>query len=148
MGGTRIIVWKMKDLIKIGIIAIVGLAAVIMLVIALTPSNNAPAGSGARAIFVPGTYSAQIILHNEPVNINVTVNEREITAIVMADMQPAQELMYPLFRPTIETLSNEIIRRQTTNVTIESGAVVTSTVLLNAINSALEQAMDFSVTEQ
>jgi len=145
MGGTRIIVWKMKDLIKIGIIAVIGLAAVILLVIALTPSGggNAPSG-GARAVFVPGTYTAQIILQNEPVNINVTVNDREITAIEMTDMRPNQELMYPLFRPTIESLSTEIIRRQTTNVSVDSGAVITSTILLSAINNALEQAMELS----
>jgi len=141
MGGTRIVVWKMKDLIKIGIIAVVGLAAIIALVIALTPSGGGSAGATGRAVFVPGTYSAQIILHNEPVNINVTVSEREITAIEMTDMLPSQQIMYPLFKPTMETLSREIIRRQTTNVTVDSSAVVTSSILLNAVNVALEQAV-------
>jgi len=142
MGGTRIVVWKMKDLIKIGIIAVVGLAAIIALVIALTPSGGGSnAGASGRAVFVPGTYSAQIILHNEPVNINVTVSEREITAIEMSEMLPSQQVMYPLFIPTMEALSREIIRRQTTNVTIDSGAVVTGSILLNAVNVALEQAV-------
>ena len=141
MGGTRIVVWKMKDLIKIGIIAVVGLAAIIALVIALTPSGGGSAGTSGRAVFVPGTYSAQIILHNEPVSINVTVTEREITAVEMGEMMPSQQVMYPLFVPTMEALSREIIRRQTTNVTIDSGAVVTSSILLNAVNVALEQAV-------
>jgi len=153
MGGTRIIVWKMKDLIKIGVIALVALTAIIMLVIALAGGNSNETGGGVSlgfntgthanfGEFLPGTYTSHIILHNKPVNVNVTVTENQITAIEMTNLLPTQELMFPLFKPTIETLSAEIIRTQSTNITLDGTAVVTSQILLDAVNAALSQARD------
>jgi uncharacterized protein with FMN-binding domain len=140
MSGTRIFVFKLRDIIKYGLIAVLGLAVVIAIVVAVTSGGKPSAVNNAAGMYAPGTYTAQIVLHNKPVNISVTVTDREIIAIEMSDMEHDQEVFYPLFRPTIESLAQEIIRRQSTEVPIDSYSAVTSQILLDAVNAALSQA--------
>lgn len=136
MGGTRIVVLQLKQIIRMGIFVLVGLGLIIAFIWFLTPRDK----SGSSALYIPGTYAAQIILHNKPVSVEVTVNETEITNVELKDMLEVQEVFYPLFKPTMESLSKEILQKQSTNVSTSADTAVTSQILLDAVNVALEQA--------
>lgn len=115
-----------------------GLAVIIALILIIAPKKKAAEG----ALYNPGTYSARIILHNKPVNVSVTVSESEITAIELSDMEETQEVFYPLFKPTMDTLAKEILKKQTTAITPPTNAEYTGRILLDAVNTALLKAVN------
>ena len=136
MSGTRIMVFSLKELIRTGIFALIGLILIIALIYLIIPKNN----GGSSAQYLPGTYSAQIVLHQSPVDVFVTVNEKEILNVELGSMKTVQEAFYPLFKPTLAELSKQIVRYQTTKIAAEPNNAVTSRILLDAVASALEKA--------
>jgi uncharacterized protein with FMN-binding domain len=135
MGGTKIFVFQLKSIVRTGVIALIGLIVLITLVWLLMPKGT----KGSAAVYAPGTYAAQIVLHNKPVSVEVTLSGDAITAIELKDMEAAQELSYPLFKPAMAALSREIIRRQSTDVAPAADSAVTSRILLDAVNAAIAQ---------
>jgi len=138
MVKSRFVVLQMKDIVRTGIFVIIGLVLLIVLIWAIMP-RGAASDMGARN-FVPGTYTSYIIIHNRPIGVSVTVDESKIVDIVLSEMAESQEVFYPLIRPTMALLSQEVIDRQTTNIEGPAEAAITSRILLDAINNALMQA--------
>ena len=138
MVKSRFVVLQMKDIVRTGIFVIIGLILLIVLIWAIMP-RGAGTDMGARN-FTPGTYTSYIIIHNRPIGISVTVDESRIIDIALSEMEESQEVFYPLIRPTMATLSAEVISRQTTNIEAPADAAITSRILLDAINNALMQA--------
>lgn len=141
MGGTKIFVLQLKELIKSAIFALAGLALIILLIYLFVPHDKEqPATPSSAALYQPGTYSSEIILHNNPVQVDVTVSDNEIISVSMQNMAENQEVFYPLFEPAMETLSQAILENQSLEITPSADYPVTGGILLKAVNAALEQA--------
>ena len=138
MVKSRFVVLQMKDIVRTGIFVVIGLVLLIILIWAIMP-RSAASDMGAHN-FIPGTYTSYIIIHNRPIGVSVTVDENKIIDITLSDMAESQEVFYPLIRPTMALLSQEVIDRQTTNIEAPAEAAITSRILLDAINNALMQA--------
>ena len=146
MRGTKIFVLQMKDLIRVGVIVLIGLALVIMALVFLLPRRGNAEETppyrepGAMARYIPGTYVSTIILNDEPVHVRVTVSENEILSIYMSDMADLQRTFYPLFEPRMLDLAEEIIRYQTAGIDPRTDYPVTTGILQQAVIAALELA--------
>ena len=142
MGGTKIFVLQMKDLIRIGAIVLAGLALVILALVLLVGrgGRNAPAEPAVFDLFVPGTYSSVIILNDKPVEVRVTVSETEILEIYMTEMAEIQRVFYPLFEPRLYDLTHEVLRYQTAYINPATDYPVTTGILQRAVKAALERA--------
>ncbi|MCL2573378.1 MAG: FMN-binding protein [Defluviitaleaceae bacterium] len=138
MVKSRFVVLQMKDIVRTGIFVVIGLVLLIALIWAIMPRSS-NTDMGARN-FIPGTYTSYIIIHNRPIGVLVTVDENKIIDITLSEMAESQEVFYPLIRPTMATLSQEVISKQSTNIEGPADAAVTSRILLDAINNALAQA--------
>lgn len=132
--GNKFVVIKLKDVLKKFILTIIGFAIIGAILYFCIHE------SGEEARFNPGTYSAEIILHNNPVSVQVTVSEDEITDIELLNMGETQEVFYPLFKQSINEISAEIIENQSTNIALSEDKSVTGGILLKAVDYALEQA--------
>ena len=139
MVKSRFLVLQMKDLIRMGIFVVIGLVLLVVLIMAIMP-NGSNAGEMTFGNFTPGTYTSYIIIHNQPIGVLVTVDENEIVEINLSQMAESQEVFYPLIRPTMAALSQQVIYRQSTDVEAPIEAAITSRILLDAINNALIQA--------
>ncbi|MDR2648618.1 MAG: hypothetical protein LBB94_02720 [Clostridiales bacterium] len=141
MAGTRIFVLQLKDLIKTTLFAVLGLVLILLLVYLFVPrgKDTEPAGSGA--LYIPGTYSAEIILNDSPVAVNVTVSADEILTVQMKSLEETQAVFYPLVRPVMETLAKEIVEYQTADLTPSSEYPVTGRIILDAVQTALDKAI-------
>jgi len=137
MGGVKVFVLRLKDVIRTGLFVLAGLVLILILVWALLPKKAAPTAT----LYEPGVYAAQIILHNKPISVEVTVSEDEITNIVLTGMAETQAVFYPLFQPTMDRLAREILTSQTTEIEAPADSAMTSDILLRAIRTALAQAM-------
>ena len=161
MGGTKIFVLQMKDVIKLALFALFGLALIILLVLIFIPrqaqeEGNIPAArpmpanqpaayyrvppSAATARYIPGTYISSIVIHDRPVDIKVTVTEDSITAIEMSELYESQRLLYPLFETLMERVTDDILFYQTADIVIHNDFPVTTSILQQAVASALYQA--------
>ncbi|MCL2528142.1 MAG: hypothetical protein FWE42_06945 [Defluviitaleaceae bacterium] len=145
MGGTRIFVLQMKDLIRIGIFALLGLALIILLLVLLVPRGRGAvpeeeAMYTASGRFVPGTYVSTIVLNEEPVQVRVTVSEDEILVIYLAGMDETQRTFYPLFEPRMSDLAEEVLRYQSVDITPRTDYPVTTGILHEAVIAALHMA--------
>ncbi len=142
-GKTKIVVLKMKELIYTGILLVLGILAIIFLVIMSGDKEEGQEKESADAasVYVPGTYTTAMTLNGSNVELSVTVDETAILSIDMQNLDESVSVMYPLMEPALENLSAQILENQSIdNIEYSSDNLYTSTVLLNAITSALQQA--------
>lgn len=142
-GKTKIVVLKLKELICAGVFLALAILAIILLIITLGSDKNPSATEpvDTSALYVPGTYTTAMTLNGSNVELAVTVDETAILSIELQNLDDTVSVMYPLMEPALEELSTQIIEKQSIDtVTYSSDNLYTSTVLLNAITAALNQA--------
>ena len=137
MGGTRIIVLQLREIIKTAVFVLLGLAVILLLIYLFIPRNKPEVRSD---LYVPGTYTAEIILHSNPVDVGVTVSEDKILDVTMTNMAETQEVFYPLFLPAMDDLSKEIIENQSADIVPSMDYPITGQIILDAVKAALGQA--------
>jgi uncharacterized protein with FMN-binding domain len=138
MSGAKIFVLHKKDLIRIGIIAVAAIAFVVMALTFLLGRRATEAAETSR--FIPGTYSSTIVLNDEPLHVRVTVSENEILSILMSDLGETSRVFYPLFEPRMQDLAEEVLYHQSAYINPQTDYPVTTAILQNAVQSALELA--------
>ncbi len=131
--STKIVVVKLRDIIKKTLLAIIGIVILGVIVYLFIPKNNTTA-------YNPGTYSSDIVLHSNPVSVQVTVSKDEILDINLVNMGETQEVFYPLFGRSIDDISAQIIENQSTDIKASVDNSMTTDILVKAIDKALEQA--------
>lgn len=140
---TKIIVLHLKELIYTGIFAALGILFIVLLIIMFLPDKKETSGTGtAPAVtYVPGIYTTSLLLNDNVLDIQVTVDEYRINDVAIINLDEAIATMYPLIEPAFETLSIQIREQQSTdNITYSNDNKYTSMVLLNAIKASLEKA--------
>lgn len=142
---TKIVVLHLKELIYTGIFAVLGILFIILLIIMFLPKDKEPEKeepSTETESYEPGTYSTSLSLGGNNVSIEVDVAEGGIIEdLRLVNMDEAVTTMYPLIAPSFEDLTAQILELQNLEeVAYASESRYTYTVLLDAIDSALEQA--------
>lgn len=148
---TKIVVFRMRELIYTGIFVAMGIILVILMIIMFRPqakSSSVPAPtdateseSASQAKYIPGVYTAPITLNGSSLDLEVTVNAGRINSIRLVNLDEAITAMYPLVKPALEELAAQICEKQSTeDITFSEDSRYTSQVLLDAVNEALETA--------
>lgn len=140
---TKIVVLHMKELIYTGIFVLLGILFIVLLLIMFLPKGkgkpDTPVASTAN--YVPGIYTASLILNNNAVDIQVVVDENNINSIQLVNLDEAVTTMYPLIEPAFEELVDQIYETQSLdNITYSDDNKYTSSILLEAIGDSLEKA--------
>lgn len=149
-GKTKIVVLKLKELICAGIFLVLGILAIILLAITFTnkDENASNTSQDSSAIYIPGTYTTAMVLNGSNVELAVTVDETAILSIELQNMDETVSVMYPLMEPALEELASQIMEKQSIEgIQYSSDNLYTSTILLNAITSSLNQAKITRKTE-
>ena len=148
---TKIVVLHVKELIYTGIFAALGILFIILLIIMFLPKEGkaekqdtmSTVTQNAKDTYVPGVYTTSLILNDNVVEIEVTVDEKNINAIRLVNLDEAVTTMYPLIQPSFEDLADQIIKNQSLEgVTYPDDSKYTSMILLDAITSSLEKAYE------
>ena len=130
--ASKIFVVKLKDVIKTAVFAILGIV-IIAAIIAFVSGSN-------KSAYNEGTYNSEIILYGNPVELSVTVGKNEIESISLEQLNETQSVFYPTFSSCIDEISQQVIELQSTDIELGKDYEVTGSILLNAIDNALEQA--------
>ncbi|MCM1144486.1 MAG: hypothetical protein NC318_02065 [Blautia sp.] len=144
---TKIVVLHVKELIYTGIFAVLGILFIVLLIIMFLPKDEknvaVPTITQTTAnTYVPGVYTTSLILNDNVVEIEVTVDEQNINSIRLVNLDEAVTTMYPLIQPSFEDLADQIITNQSLDgITYPDDSKYTSMILLNAITTSLEKAI-------
>ena len=142
-GKTKIVVLKLKELICAGIFLALAILAIILFVITSGSGNNSSTdkSTDTSSLYIPGTYTTAMVINGSNVELAVTVDETAILSIELQNLDETVSVMYPLMEPALEDIASQIIEHQSIDaVEYSSDNLYTSTVLLNAITSSLNQA--------
>lgn len=97
--------------------------------------------SANTAAYVPGVYTTSLIINDNVVDVEVTVDENNINDIQIVNLDEAVTTMFPLIEPVFDDLAEKILKTQSLeNITYADDNKYTSTVLLNAIKASLQKA--------
>ena len=97
-------------------------------------------GGGSKATYAPGTYTAEIILQGNPINVEVTVSKNQIENVALSNLNQSQEVFYPSFSSCIAEVSKEVVANQSTDFPRSSAYPVSEDIILQAVDKALAQA--------
>ncbi|MCL2050957.1 MAG: hypothetical protein FWG91_04445 [Lachnospiraceae bacterium] len=141
---TKIVVLHLKELIYTGIFAVLGILFIILLIIMFLPDKDEAqnAGVGDKVTYTPGIYTTSLLLNDNVLDIQVTVDEYRINDVAIVNLDEAIATMFPLIEPAFDTIAAQIREKQSTdNISYSNENKYTSTVLLNAIKASLEKAV-------
>ena len=137
---TQIIVLHMKEVIYTLIFA--GLSILlILLFLYMFGSNKGEPESTETMTYNAGVYTSSILFQNSAIDVQVIVDEKNITGIHFVNLEDSIATMYPLIEPALEDLAAQILEKQSLEgISYSSDNQYTSLMLLNAIETALEKA--------
>lgn len=140
---TKIVVLHLKELIYTGIFVVLGILFLILMIVMFLPKDTAreTSASPGTATYVPGVYTTSLIINDNVVDVEVTVDENNINDIQIVNLDEAVTTMFPLIEPVFDDLAEKILKNQSLqNITYADDNKYTSTVLLNAIKASLQKA--------
>lgn len=138
---TKIVVLHMKDIIYTLLFFGFLIILAILLFVMFRKSPESPAETEAPR-FHPGVYASTITLNDSAIDVAVTVDANRIKDISLVNLNETVSAMYPLMEPALEDIAYQIYALQSTDAIVFSDdSLYTSTMLLKAIDHALEKAM-------
>ena len=106
------------------------------------PDKNKKNDAKETMQYVSGVYNSSIKFNDNAINVEVVIDDNRITSISLVNLDEAVATMYPLMQPALDNLSQQIYEKQSLEqVTYPEENQYTSTVLLTAIQKALEKAV-------
>ena len=139
--STKIVVIKLKELISAALLVLLAIILIIFLIVAFSnKSDTKTTGTTKTAKYTAGVYSSTVTLNGNPVDIQVTVDANNINSIQMINVSDSVTTMYPLIQSSFDEISKKVCETGSTqNITYASESKYTATILLNAIDAALEK---------
>ena len=130
----------MKELIYTAIFVVLGILLILLLIFMFLPNKKNEAKETMQ--YVSGVYNSSIKFNDNAINMEVVIDDNRITAISLVNLDEAVTTMYPLMQPALDNLSQQIYEKQSLEqITYSEENQYTSTVLLTAIQKALEKAV-------
>jgi len=146
---TKIVVFKMKELIYTAVFVGLGILLIILLVYMFFPKQDSSKTSVTPTVsniesgleYIPGVYTASMVLNGQNIDISVTVDSNHINAINLVNLNDTITTMFPLIEPSLEELSTQICNNQSLEgVTYSDSSKFTSEAILKTIKNALKKA--------
>ena len=138
---TKIVVLRKKELLIAVTAIILAILLIILFVGMLLPDKAKKKDSESTAKYNPGVYTSSIQLNDTTFDVEVAVDENHINSVSLVNMEESVATMYPLMKPAMEDLAQQIVAAQSAeSVTYSSDNQYTSIVLHRASLDALSQA--------
>ena len=137
---TPIIVLHMKEIIYTLVFVGLSILLLLLLLYMFLPGSNNPESTETMK-YIPGVYTSSVLFQNSALDVQVTVDQNQITDISFINLEESVSAMYPLVGPSLKELASQIIKSQSLeNLSYSAETQYTSLVLINAIKTALEKA--------
>ncbi len=103
-------------------------------------SSDSAAASNSTITYVPGVYTASVMLDGNPIDIKVTLDKENINSIEMIYQSDVITTMYPMLNESFNELAEAVKSNGSTqNVAYSSDSKYTASMLLSGIEAALSK---------
>ena len=139
---TKILVLHMKELIYTAIFAGLGILLVILFFFMFLPGKEKERTAETMK-YAAGVYTSSILFQDSTLEVQVIVDENRIQSVSLVNLSETVETMYPLVKPALEEMAEQIIKNQSVErISYNPDNQYTSIMLLNAVEKALEKAKE------
>ena len=139
--ATKIVVFKLKELVITGVLALLAVILLILFIIHITSGSAKKNADYTLSTFTPGVYTASIMLSGNTMDLEVTVDSDNVKSIRLVNTAETVETMYPLLTSSVKAIEEQVRQKGSTDgITYSADAKYTSLVLINAIDTALDKA--------
>ncbi len=139
---TKIVVLHMKELIYTAIFAGLGILLVILFFFMFLPEKEKERTAETMK-YAAGVYTSSILFQDSTLEVQVIVDENRIQSVSLVNLSETVETMYPLVKPALEEMAEQIIKNQSVErISYNPDNQYTSIMLLNAVEKALEKAKE------
>ena len=137
---TKIVVLHMKELIYTAIFAGLGILLVVLFFFMFLPGKEKERTAETMK-YAAGVYTSSILFQDSTLEVQVIVDENRIQSVSLVNLSETVETMYPLVKPALEQMAEQIIKNQSVErISYNPDNQYTSIMLLNAVEKALEKA--------
>ena len=104
---TKIVVFKMRELIYTGIFVTLGIILIILFIFMFTPrdkekaKDDQPTETTAAMKYVAGVYTTPITLNDNAIDVEVVVDQDHINSIRLVNLSDTVTTMLPLVQPPL-----------------------------------------------
>ena len=138
---TKIIVLHMKEVIYTGIFLLLAVILAIVLFFMFGPGQKKSTSADAKSRYKPGIYTSSIDLNENTFDLEVTVDSDRVTSIRLVNLSESTTAMFPLVKPSLESLASQIVDSQSLDdLKCSTDRKYTSQLLISAIEDALKKA--------
>lgn len=139
---TKIVVLHMKELIYTAIFAGLGILLVILFFFMFLPGKEKERTAETMK-YAAGVYTSSLLFQDSTIEVQVIVDENRIQSVSLVNLSETVETMYPLVKPALEEMAEQIIKNQSVErISYNPDNQYTSIMLLNAVEKALEKAKE------
>ena len=138
---TQIVVLHMKEVIYTFAFAGLSILLIFLFLYMFLPDKTETENTES-ATYTAGVYTSSILFQNSAIDVQVIVDSSSIRSISLINLDESVATMYPLVEPALEELTQQILKKQSTEgISYSANNQYTSLMLLDAINHALKKAI-------
>ena len=133
---TRIIVLHMKEVVYTIAFLILAVLLGILIYFMFGPGKSQTTSAAGEGLYTPGVYRS-----SHTFDVEVTVDQNNIQSIELVNLSESTTAMFPLVKPSLESLASQIVDSQSLDdLKYSTDRKYTSQLLISAIEDALKKA--------
>ena len=137
MSSSKFMVFKLKEVIKTALFAVLGLIIIVGIICFFT------GGKDNETAYVPGVYSCPVGLQDELAIVEVTVTKNRIQSVDLIHTAQNVPVFYPLLDSVAESVGDQIVQKQSAQITLPEESPVTASLITEAVEKCLQDAQQF-----
>lgn len=138
MGSTKILVFRLKEIIYTVLFIALGVLLILLLVFMF---SNKKDKITPTIEYIPGVYTSSVMLDNQPINVEVIVDRNHINSVKLIHLNETTASLYPLLQEAMSNIDSQLKADATLDtLQLSTEYKYTSTLLIDAINNALSKA--------
>lgn len=147
MSKTKIVVFKLKELIYTIIFVCLGILLILLLVLMFLrgKGNTDTPDASETAAYHAGVYTSVLTLNDTALNLEIVCDPNHINSVRLVNLDESVTTMYPLLNPALEELELQLgMDVPLEELELTESSKYTQMLLLEVIKETLEKA---AVTE-
>ena len=139
---TKIVVLHMKEVIYTAIFIVLAIVLILLLVYMFGPGKKSKSAE-TENVYKAGVYTSSIQFEGQTLDVQVVVDENHINSVSLVNLNDSIATMYPLVQSSMDSISQQIYEKQSVeDISYSEENQYTSTMLLNAVENALDKAKE------
>lgn len=144
MSKTRIVILQLRELVLTAIL--VGLGIILLVVLffmfwlGISGKKEASLSNQTEKVYEAGVYTEELQIGDSKVNLQLSLDENCVKSVEMVNLDETIETMYPLMKPTIEEISNQLAAgKGMDEIVVSEESQYTEKVIVDAVSEMIKE---------